>query len=263
MGEKLPNGVIDILIDTTSLRKLKNGAENVNSFKDCFILFITEDIVNSICQNTNKYLNDLNLGHQNITKNEIYAFISILLASGKNRSRKIPFSELWKINSLCRHHYATAAISRKRFSFIFSLIRFDDKSTRPQRIEDTGDKMEAIKSIYQNVNDNCKKYLLPLHITVDERLATFRGKCPFRVYMRSKPGRYGIKIWTVADAKTGYILNSQVYTGNVNNQREINQGKGVTLDLVEPYVDSQLGVTTDNFFTSIPLAESLLEKNCI
>lgn len=85
-------------------------------------------------------------------------------------------------------------------------------------------------------------------ITVDERLANFKGRCPFRVYMKSKPGKYGIKLWAAAD-RTGYISNSQLYTGKIDNKREVNQGLRVVLDMVEPFYETGRGITTDNFFT--------------
>ncbi|KAL6465955.1 hypothetical protein MHYP_G00260880 [Metynnis hypsauchen] len=37
-------------------------------------------------------------------------------------------------------------------------------------------------------------------VTVDERLVPFRGHCSFKVYIPSKPGKYGIKIWEYAGA---------------------------------------------------------------
>ena len=35
----------------------------------------------------------------------------------------------------------------------------------------------------------------------------FRERCPFRVYMRSKPDRYGIKIWANCENPSGYVWN--------------------------------------------------------
>ena len=29
----------------------------------------------------------------------------------------------------------------------------------------------------------------------------FRGKCPFCMFIKSKPGKYGIKLWVAADAR--------------------------------------------------------------
>ena len=42
------------------------------------------------------------------------------------------------------------------------------------------------------------------HITIDEQFVVFRGKCPIRVFIKSKPGKYGLKLWVAADAKNFY-----------------------------------------------------------
>jgi len=39
------------------------------------------------------------------------------------------------------------------------------------------------------------------HITIDKQLVVLRGKCLFRMFIQSKPGKYGIKLWVAADAK--------------------------------------------------------------
>ncbi|XP_061880293.1 piggyBac transposable element-derived protein 4-like [Entelurus aequoreus] len=69
-------------------------------------------------------------------------------------------------------------------------------------------------------------------VTVDERLVPFPGKCPFRQYIPSKPGKYGLKIWAACDAKTSYAWNLQIYTGKATSGiPEKNQGKCVVLDI--------------------------------
>jgi len=92
---------------------------------------------------------------------------------------------------------------------------------------------------------------------VDEMLPRFKGRCPFRVYMRNKPSKFGIKIWACADAATGFVLNMQVYTGMRNNQREVGQATRVVRQMVQPYYFTGRGVTTDQGFTSKQLAYEL------
>ncbi|KAL7402948.1 hypothetical protein ABVT39_022285 [Epinephelus coioides] len=53
-------------------------------------------------------------------------------------------------------------------------------------------------------------------VTVDERLVPFRGRCPFKVYIPSKPGKYGIKIWAACDARSSYAWNMQAYMGKTS-----------------------------------------------
>jgi hypothetical protein len=188
------------------------------------------------------------------------AFIGVLIAGGRNW-KKLHTSEMWTENELFKQPYFTAVLSKNRFNEIYMHIRFDDPTTRNDRTEATGDKLEAVRQIYDSIVKNCIANFSPgTNITVDERLATFRGKCPFKMYIKSKPGRYGIKIWICADSKTAYILNSLVYTGMISNQREINQGQRVVLDMVRPYFGSRRGVITYNFFTSIPLAQELFNQ---
>ena len=39
-------------------------------------------------------------------------------------------------------------------------------------------------------------------MTVDKQLVCFRGRCPFRQHIPSKPGKYGIKVWAICEANT-------------------------------------------------------------
>ena len=80
--------------------------------------------------------------------------------------------------------------------------------------------------------------------------------------MHSKPAKYGTKYFCLCDVDTSYLCNVQVYVGREFEQSERNKniGMNVVLDLVKSIENSGRGVTTDNFFTSIPLADKLWEK---
>ena len=78
--------------------------------------------------------------------------------------------------------------------------------------------------------------------------------------MKSKPDRYGIKIWANCKNPSGYVWNSQVYTGQISSAPEKKQGKRVVLDLVKD-LGQGYGVTCDNFFTSLELAQELAKQN--
>ncbi|KAL1395210.1 hypothetical protein pipiens_011413 [Culex pipiens pipiens] len=152
-------------------------------------------------------------------------------------------------------------MSRTRFEEIFVCWRFDDKSTRKERFLRSGDKLEAVREIYDDIVKACVENYMPgENLTVDERLALFKGLCPFRVYMRDKPGKFGVKVWCCSCCETHYITNFQIYTGKSGNKPEKNQGKRVVSELVEPFTGKWREVTSDNFFTSSLLAEDLWSK---
>ena len=77
--------------------------------------------------------------------------------------------------------------------------------------------------------------------------------------MKSKPAKYGIKIWWNCDALSSYPLRGQVYLGKQPGQdRETNQGTRVVKNLVQPWHGTGRNVNADNLFTSVALAEELL-----
>lgn len=75
--------------------------------------------------------------------------------------------------------------------------------------------------------------------------------------MPNKPGKYGIKIWSLCDAKIFYLCNFDVYLAKIANTAEKQQGQ-VVWQLCSFWKNTERVVTTDNFFTDISLAEELL-----
>ena len=122
------------------------------------------------------------------------------------------------------------------------------------------DKLAPIRDLWSIWSTRLPQMFNPgRDICVDEQLVSFRGRCSFRQYMTSKPGKYGLKIWALCEVKTSYALMLQVYTGkSATIQREKNQGMRVVLELTNDLEGHT--VTTDNFFTSFPLAEELHKR---
>ena len=50
-------------------------------------------------------------------------------------------------------------------------------------------------------------------LAIDETLIKFKGNVHFRQFLPIKPGRFGIKTFTLAESTSGYLLNSKIYTG--------------------------------------------------
>ena len=113
---------------------------------------------------------------------------------------------MWSTDKTIRRAIFTAAMARNRFAHILQYIRFNDKPTRGHR--KANDKLAAFCEIWNGFVKNCKKLFEPFEeVTEDEQLASFRGKRPMRQYMKSKPAKYGIKVWAATDVKTSYLYN--------------------------------------------------------
>ena len=53
-------------------------------------------------------------------------------------------------------------------------------------------------------------------------MTRFRGRCPIRLYLQSKPDKYGIKVSILTDSKTLFACVMEAYTGKstVSNKPE-------------------------------------------
>ena len=151
-------------------------------------------------------------------------------------------------------------LSRRRYQEILRVLRFDNAQSR--RKNRSPDKLQPIREVFETW-DSCLRdsYTCGSSMTVDEQLVCFRRRCPFKQYILSKPGKYGIKIWTICNSICSYTWKMQVYTGkDAGSSRETNQGARVVLDLVEDIEKSGRNITCDNFFTNLSLARKLLLK---
>jgi hypothetical protein len=80
------------------------------------------------------------------------------------------------------------------------------------------------------------------------------------MYIPNKPSKYGIKIPMMCDSGTKYMLNAMTYIGRATNTNGLPQGEYYVKELSQPIHGTNRNVTCDNWFTSVPLAKSLLQE---
>jgi hypothetical protein len=151
-------------------------------------------------------------------------------------------------------------MSRSRFKEILRFIRFDDKSSRRERLQ--VNKFALVSDMWDRFIDNCIRCYKPqVDVVVDEQLLASKCRCPFTQYMPNKPDKFGIKFWMLVDAVSKYICNAIPYLGKSDERPPGTPlGQHVTLKLMHPFLNKGYNVTCDNFFTSLSLAKEL-EKN--
>ncbi|XP_022908188.2 piggyBac transposable element-derived protein 4-like [Onthophagus taurus] len=124
-------------------------------------------------------------------------------------------------------------------------------------------KLAMVSYIWDLFIQQCKTCVIPdTNVTIDEQLVGFRGRFTFVQYMPSKPAKYGLKIFWMCESTSGYTLDGLVYVGRQPGEPP---RKNLELEVVQTLVrgihNSGRNLTIDNFFTSIPLATYLLDKN--
>lgn len=248
---------------SANIIKLTPGAtryaiSRITDIKFSLLIFFERQILSKIIEMSNKegqvvFGNEWKI----ISDEEFLAYIGILLLAGVYRSRNESTKSLW--DSSTGRPIFKATMSLKRFHLISRVIRFDDKNTRIERREK--DKLAPVREIWNKWVE-----ILPIlynpteNVTVDEQLVPFRGRCPFRQYIPSKPAKYGIKIWALCDSSNAYAYNMQIYCGRQPGAPpEKNQGLRVVLDLTASLTKGY-NITCDNFFTSHALSQMLLKR---
>ncbi|XP_049456868.1 piggyBac transposable element-derived protein 4-like [Epinephelus fuscoguttatus] len=221
----------------------------------CLDLFLTNDMIQLILKMTNLEGKRTENHWKDITETELRGFLGLLLLAGVYRSRGESTLSLWE-EPIGRPVFR-GTMSRKKFELIAMKLRFDDKLARRKRLSDN--KLAAILPIWEPWVQRLSHMFNPgADVCVDEQLVGFKGRCSFRQYMPSKPAKYGIKIWTLADVSTSYAWNMAIYSGKEEASREVGQGKRVVLQMTQGLEGRT--VTIDNFFTSYELGTELLKR---
>lgn len=246
----------------------KFAAKNTSNELETFLKFISIDIIDSIVRYTNIYIEnrrqEIEYGRSrdcnSTSRVEIMALFGILFLISVKKGNGSNALELWKSDGTGMM-ILRAAFSSKRFLFLLRSLRFDNVTTRKEHIK--FDKLAATRQFYSDFLDNCKNNYSPgEYVTIDEMLHPFRGRCGFIQYMPNKPAKYGMKLYVMCDSQTYYTINFEIYCGTQPSGSPYlmsNKPIDIVKRLVEIIKSSNRNVTTDNYYSSYPLATYLRE----
>ena len=130
------------------------------------------------------------------------------------------------------------------------------------------DPLYRVRPMIDSCQDKFQQAYRPgRELSVDEGMIAYHGRISYLQYIPKKPTKFGIKVWLLAESKTGYIINYIIYTGKLSEENmdpELeghNQGYKVIMALMKPYLNLGHHVYFDNLFTSFELLEDLRQKD--
>ncbi|KAL0178091.1 hypothetical protein M9458_026985, partial [Cirrhinus mrigala] len=187
---------------------------SVETPKDAWELFISENIIDEILQCTNLGGQRAALAKgkvwQKITKEELKAFIGLNLLIGVERSCDVPIRELF-MDPLQNPLYR-ATMSVRRYQDLHRFLQFDNRKTRVAR--EASDHMVAFRNVWDLFLINCRKRFIPRDcVTVGEQFVPFQGRCKFVQHLPSCLTKSGIKIFWMCDAEVPYAIDGVIYAG--------------------------------------------------
>ncbi|KAJ1368124.1 hypothetical protein KIN20_038445 [Parelaphostrongylus tenuis] len=221
---------------------------------DFYELFM-KDVWQLVVEQTNIFGKQKNECWEETTVDEIKRFIGLCL--------KMSVDRLPRINQYWSSHPAFAGVSvasnimtRTRFFKIMGHLHLADNSRYYGK-----NRLYKINSLLQLVNRNCKAVYRPgRNVCIDESTVPFRGSIVFRQHNPLERNKYGIKLYKVCD-EGGYTYQTMTYVGEGTNPRPAGRlAEHIVMSLMDDLLGEGRHLYADDWYTSVPLAESLLQK---
>jgi hypothetical protein len=156
----------------------------------------------------------------------------------------------WKQNALYSNSLPSKTMSRNRFQLLLKMWHF--APVVPVNSEDRLHKVRSFTDLLIHTFDGNQP---GEYIVIDESMVLFKQ------YLPNKSHKYGIKLFKLTDL-SGYTYKVIIYEGKTTSREQsMNLATSIVLQLSDSCLDSGRTLCTDNFYTSVDLAEQLLQRN--
>ena len=202
--------------------------------------------------------------YRTITAEDIKAYIGIRMIMAIDPKPCI--EDYWSTDPALGNQFISLTMSRKTFFTIQKYFHVCNPEKDPARIKNAKERREKMQAdplykvskLLDHVKTKSKSsYNLNQQVSVDEAMVKCHGSHWGIVGAPNKPAKRGFKVFTLADGTTGYVSDFDVY---LRKQRETGLTQRVVEDLCEDIQGRNHIVFVDKYYTSIPLAQSLLKK---
>ena len=166
-------------------------------------------------------------------------------------SERPEYRDYWSEDLILHDRFVSGVMSRHRYE---KLSQYFHCSLPGE--EDARDKLAKVRPLLTLCEESFHRCCAPSRdLSIDEAMIRFDGRLAWKQYMPKKPVKWGIKLWCLCDAFTGYCLAFTVYTGAADGPADLGLGYRVVMTLMRRHLLSQHHLYTDNYFTSVHLAE--------
>ena len=119
-------------------------------------------------------------------------------------------------NFIAHTHGFREVMERDRFIALWGFLHMVDQT---DEAVDKSDKIYKVRPMLDRMLPLFRRYYSPRQqLTLDEGMIPTKNHLPIKQYIRDKPVRWGIKSFLLCEAKTGYILDAEIYTGQVRDR---------------------------------------------
>ena len=182
-----------------------------------------------------------------VTRDQMEAFIGILIYMA---IVKLPRMHMyWSTDKLVHQTSVSSVMTQTRFMQIWRYFHLADNSSALPRENPGFDNIYRVRQFLDVVLRNSQRlYRLDREVSIDETMVPHKGRLSFKQYIKNKPIRWGVKLWVLCEAKTGYVFNFQVYLGKEHGQVEQHLARRVVKHLILPIENKFHHLFMDNFY---------------
>ena len=117
------------------------------------------------------------------------------------------------------------------------------------------DRLVLVRPIMEYIQERCSRLYLPnQELSLDEGIMPYKGRLSIKTYNPAKPDKYGVKIYFLCEAVTGYVFSFSVYRGVHQTLHEI------VFSLMGGLLGQGYHVYMDNYYNSVGLAQELYDE---
>uniref|UniRef100_UPI00358E218E piggyBac transposable element-derived protein 3-like n=1 Tax=Myxine glutinosa TaxID=7769 RepID=UPI00358E218E len=203
--------------------------DEIPSPKWYFDHFMDESVFEFIAEQSNLYAVMKNAPELKSTPAEMEQFIGmhIMMTVVHMPSYRM----YWRKTT--RYEAVTGVMSRKRFDHLRTYIHMNDNTNLKKKGDPGYDPLFKVRPVLEKVRANCLKVEPEENNSIDEQMIPFKGRSSMKQYIKNKPHKWGIKVFTRAGV-SGINYDFEIYTGKgtVANERGLGVGGEVVLRLL-------------------------------
>ena len=185
---------------------------------------------------------------------EMKAYIAINIFIGINDVPQL--DHYWSADDKVGCSFIQRIMAKSWFKKLNQYFHLNDNDTAVARGEAGYSPLHKIQPLISSVSTAfSRRYRPGRDLSIDEAMVAFKGRSHMKQYLPSKPVKLGFKVWTLAEAETGYVCGFEVYTGRRANATRNGLGYDVVMQLTEAYQFERHHLFFDNFFTSVKLRD--------
>uniref|UniRef100_S4RR35 PiggyBac transposable element-derived protein domain-containing protein n=1 Tax=Petromyzon marinus TaxID=7757 RepID=S4RR35_PETMA len=197
------------------------------------------------------------------TSREMKAFFAVAIMMGiKDLPRVWCY---WSGNPALRCEWVSGTMTHTRYSKVSQYLHARNNVGTPARGQRGYDPIYKVRNVVEEVRANFSRHYSPRReLSVDEGMIPFKGRLFFKQHMPAKPTKWGVKVWELCEAQTGYCLNFDIYTGRsaygAATTAAAALGYRVVMSLTRSYWHRNHHLYFDRYFSSPALLEDLRSR---